>query len=139
MQHFRGLRKGWQRDFCGAVNCRNRLCCGRALGCRTRLGGRREPEQARAVWGQPSSECPGVLVVPRRPPRQARRLTSAHSGFRVVQSAFGRSHVAMRKARHRSQLGVVSKNKALRERAFREILWRIPHKRPKKNISIKKT
>jgi len=33
--------------------------------------------------------------------RQARRPTSAHSGFQV-QPAFGGPHVAMRKARHRS-------------------------------------
>jgi hypothetical protein len=33
--------------------------------------------------------------------------------------------------------GVVSKNRALRDRAFREILWRTPHKRPQKNISVK--
>src|SRR4029077_17982097 len=50
---------------------------------------------APTTGGNPSSaECPGVLVVPRRPPRQARRPTSAHGGFRVVQSAFGGPHDA---------------------------------------------
>jgi hypothetical protein len=50
---------------------------------------------APATGGNPSSaECPGVLVVPRRPPRQASRPTSAHGEFRVVQSAFGGPHLA---------------------------------------------